>query len=178
MRPKLRIADVFFFSIYALVFAIGGGIALFVHTDDMPAQYRADSVRHAIEGLRTRGAGVEDFRRSNGRLPTDSEVTCDWKPCQSFAFIVWHVTPHDDETFALTYMSLGIPFTPVQTYSTTWQSRNGTTDRDGYDQAWRWQFWFGAKAAADVTLILLPWLGLIALWVWRRRIRRKATTRR
>ncbi len=71
--------------------------------------------------------------------------------------------PEADGSFTLIHTSLGVMFTPLHNMNTTWRSRNGTTDRDGWDQSWRWHVRYLAIALLDVIVMLLPWLWLIVL---------------
>jgi hypothetical protein len=118
------------------------------------------------------GPRVEEFRRVHGRLPTASEIECDLKPCTRTGFVVWRVTPEEDGHFSLTYHSLGVMFTPVHSFDTTWRSRDGKTDRD---QIWLSYVSYYGKALVAVALILLPW-GWIAIgYIANRRRKRLAS---
>jgi hypothetical protein len=148
--------------------AVGGVALMFLNYDLAPAQ-KANDVRLDIARLKQMGAAVEKFLGAHDRLPTDSEITCDFAPCRGATLIVWHAAWEPDGTFSLVHTSLGVPFTPVETTRTTWYSRDGTTDRDGYDQPWRWQVRYFLIASVDVGVILLPWLVLLVLWIRRQR---------
>ena len=88
--------------------------------------------------------------------------------------MVWHVAREDDGTFSLTYHSLGIMFSPVRFFDTTWRSRDGKTDRDGWDQPWRWHLRYYLIALIDIAVIFFPWALLIMLQIRRRRRRQEA----
>lgn len=165
-----RIVKVVCFAFVAAFFGIIGGVALAVINYDLPPRDKAQSVRSAIGNLKGMGPRVEEFRRTHGRLPTDREIACDLKPCTLRDALVMSVSPENDGQFALTYTSLGVMFTPAHTFKTTWHSRGGTTDRDGWDQPWRWHVRYYAMALPAVFVILLPWIWITVPYVmkWRR----------
>lgn len=164
-----RIVKIVCFVLVAAFFAIVGGIPLAFISYDLSPRDNAQSVRSVIGKLEAMGPRVEEFRRTNGRLPTNTEIQCDLKPCNLQGFVVWQVSPENDGQFALTYTYLGVMFTPVSTFKTTWHSRDGKTDRDGWGQSWRWYLDYYAKASLAVFVILLPWIwiGVPRILKWR-----------
>lgn len=164
-----RTVKIVCFVLVAAFFAIVGGIPLGLISYDLSPADNAKRARQVIGKLKEMGPRVEEFRRTNGRLPTDTEIQCDLKPCNLQSFIVWKVSPEDDGQFALTYTSLGVMFSPVHTVKTTWRSRDGKTDRDGWDQPWRWYLDYCAKASLAVLVMLLPWIwiGVPRILKWR-----------
>ncbi|MSP75501.1 MAG: hypothetical protein EXR12_05135 [Rhodospirillaceae bacterium] len=159
-----RIVKVVCFVLAAAFFAIVGGIVLAFVTYDLPPGAKATKVGQ----LKAMGPRVEEFRRVRGRLPTDSEIACDLKPCTRSGFVVWRVTPEEDGHFRLTYTSLGVMFTPAHTFDTTWHSRTGKTDREGWGQLWQYARYYGL-VLLSVAIILLPWIWAGAGYVARRR---------
>ena len=85
------------------------------------------------------------------------------RSCGRDGLLTVRLVPEVDGSFTLIHSSLGVMFTPLQNMNTTWRSRDGKTDRDGWDQVWRWHLRYFAIALVDVIVILLPWLWLIVL---------------
>lgn len=165
-----RIVKVVCFAFVASFFGVIGGVALIYFDYDLPPHDKAQSVRSAIGKLKEMGPRVEEFRRKSGRLPTNGEIACDLKPCALRSTSAISVSPESDGQFTLTYTSLGVMFTPAHTFTTTWHSRDGRTDRDGWDQPWRWYVRYCAMALPAVFVILLPWIWIAVPRVlkWRR----------
>jgi hypothetical protein len=158
-----RIVKVVCFALVASFCGLVGGIALYFLNHDISADLKAQRVRQAITQLKDLGPRIEEFRRSHNRLPTDSEVFCELRPCGRDGLLTVRLVPEVDGSFTLIHSSLGVMFTPLQNMNTTWHSRDGKTDRDGWDQVWRWHLRYLAIALVDVIVILLPWLWLIVL---------------
>jgi hypothetical protein len=159
-----RILKVVCFALVAAFFGLLGGTALYLLNYDISADLKAARVREAITELKDFGPRIEEFRQSNGRLPTPVEVYCDLKPtCGQKGLGTLRLVPEADGSFSLIHTSLGVMFTSLDHMYTTWRSRDGTTDRDGWDQAWRWHARYLAIALVDVIVMLLPWLWLIVL---------------
>ena len=76
-----RIVKVVCFALVASFCGLVGGTALYFLNYDISADLKAQRVRQAITQLKDLGPRVEEFRRSHNRLPTDSEVFCDLRPC-------------------------------------------------------------------------------------------------
>jgi len=141
-----------------LLFAIVGSLILVSLRYGLTAEQKANDVRLNIGRLHEMVARIEGFRQTEGRLPTQAEINCDWKPCPEFQPFVWRIAPESDGTFSLRYHSLGVMFSPVRSYYVTWYSRDRTTDYDGWDQAWRWRLGSWLMAVLGITVIVFPWV--------------------
>lgn len=164
----------FGFSLVAAVFAIIGFLGLARLYIDVPADQKANDVHVAIARLEAKGAAIEQFRRAKRRLPTDTEVNCNFKTCPEIRTVEWHLIQEDDGTFSLTYASFValavVPysfFSPLMPHYATWHSRSGTTDQDGGEQPWRWRVQSSLIAVVWIVVILCPWLILLAVWLGR-----------
>jgi hypothetical protein len=164
-----RIVKVICFCLVAAFCALAGGTALYFLNYDISAKDKADRVQRAITLLKGMGPKVEEIRRSENRFPTESEVYCNLKPCEQGDRVIVRLVPEHDGSFSLTHTSLGVMFTPLDDMYTTWRSRDGTTDRDGWGRPWRWYLRYFLIALVDVAVILLPWGYLTVLWVHKRR---------
>jgi len=133
-----RIVKVICFVFVAVFCGLVGGVTLYLLNYDIPAEAKAHRVRQAIAQLNDLGPRIEEFRRSKDRLPTTSEVYCDLKACRQGELLTVRLVPERDGSFSLIHTSLGVMFTPLGNMDTTWRSRDGMTDRDGWDQSWRW----------------------------------------
>ena len=145
------------FIFVATFFAAVGGVALLFINEDLSPRGKAQDVGRIIGRLKEMGPRVEEFRRVHGRLQTGTEIECDLKPCGRTGFVGWRTVSEGDGSFSLILHSFGVMFTPVHPFDTTWRSREGKTDRDGWDQPWRWYARYYAMALCAVAVILLPW---------------------
>lgn len=57
------------FVVIAAIFAVAGGLALHLLNYDLSAEQKANDVRLVIKELKTMGAGIEEFRRSETVSP-------------------------------------------------------------------------------------------------------------
>jgi hypothetical protein len=153
----VRIVKVICFVLVAAFCGFAGGIALFFLNYDLPAGAKAQDVRRALEQLKDIGPRIEEFRRSENRLPTVTEVSCNLKPCEQGERAYVRLVPEKDGSFSLIHTSPGVMFTPASNMDTTWHSRDGTTNRDGWDQAWRWHLRYFSIGIVELIVVLLPW---------------------
>jgi hypothetical protein len=98
-------------------------------------------------------------------------VYCDLKACRQGELVTVRLVPEYDGHFSLIHSSPGVMFTPLANMDTTWRSHDGKTDRDRWDQVWRWRLRYFLIALVDVGLILLPWGYLMALRIQKKRER-------
>jgi hypothetical protein len=166
-----RIVKTVCFVFVAALCGLVGGVALYLLNYDVSAEAKALRVGQAIAQLNDLGPRIEEFRRSENRLPTASEVYCDLKACRQGELVTVRLVPEYDGHFSLIHSSPGVMFTPLANMDTTWRSHDGKTDRDGWDQVWRWRLRYFLIALVDVGLILLPWGYLMALRIQKKRER-------
>jgi hypothetical protein len=166
-----RIVKIICFVLVAAFCAFAGGIALYFLNYDLSAEDKARDVAQAIAELKDIGPRIEQFRRSEHRLPTVGEVSCNLKPCGQGERTYVRLVPEPDGSFSQIHTSPGVMFTPAANMDTTWHSRDGMTDRDGWDQAWRWHLRYSSIGLVELTVILLPWGYLLVRHLRKRRLR-------
>jgi hypothetical protein len=160
------------FAVVAMLCAAVGVVGLVNLNSEISADTKANISKIVIRSLKQLGAKAEEHQRIDGRLPTDDEVICDWKPCPPHTLRLSHVAPEGDGGFSITFYNAPALLMPGAPFATAWHSRDGTTDLDGWDEAWRWRVKYYRVLLTDLAIILVPWVWL--LWRWSRKRQRVA----
>jgi hypothetical protein len=155
------------FAVVAMFSAAVGITGLVKLHSEVSADTKAYISKVVIQSLQRVGPKAEEHRRIDHRLPTDDEVICDWEPCPPHTLRLWHVAAEGDGGFSLTFYNAPALLMPGAPFATTWHSRDGTTDLDGWDNPLRWRVDYYRRLVIDFAIILMPWVW--PLWRWSRK---------
>jgi len=169
-------APTFYRTAFVLVAAFSAtvGVISIKHLNsEITPDTKAYLVRAIIRHMNWMGARADEHQRTDGRLPTNDELDCDWKPCGVPHIRSWQVTPENKGAFSLTYYNVAALLVSGAPFQTTWHSSDGTTDRDGCDEPWRWRVDYWRRLVTSLAIILAPWAWL-SWWLVRKRRRAAA----